>query len=712
MNIEARSKASLRDFLHVVFKRKTQILIFFGLTFITVAIGTLVMEPTYEATSQILVKMGRENLYVPTVPSRNNLSPVVSFDREEQINSEIEILKGRFLAQKVVESLGAAAIYKDAKESGRGLLSALFRRPPVPQAAVEKATLKLQEALGVEGVRKSDVIEVSFEHQDPQMAAVVVNTLVKFYLDHHVDVHKTPQSYGFFQEQSQILKDKLNGAEQKLKAFKKNHAISSLEEERSLLLRQEADLSTDLNQTVSHEAETQNRIAQLRQQLANTAQIIPLDEEVDHNPLAISALQGRLVELELKEQGLLGKYTEQSRLVQNVREEIQMVREKLADQENRRYGKTRSGVNTTYQRLQEQFLQNEAELKALRGKKETQMAQLGEEHLKLEELNRIEVQLKQLQEDVEVNRQNYRLYQSKFEESRISDAMDAEKIANVAVIQRATAPSKPVSPRVLLNMVLAIFLGGFGGLGLAFFLEYLDDSLEKDEDVETYLELPALGSVPDMIDEQPMRCTSTRRRWLKAKLALPRFAFNTSVVLPVGCILFMLLLLATWRPGRQAQTAVQGPMKALPETPLETKTNKANLSSAVESAAFAQLTIVPRVSIQKKEDEKTEEAPPVKEDVGNKPLRVTAPVPEENTAVSKAGEVQIQLGAFRKRESAERLMRQLQGKGYDAYVEADTLKRLGLLHLVRVRGYASVSSAERAMAQLAQLGLRDAFVVD
>jgi cell division septation protein DedD len=102
----------------------------------------------------------------------------------------------------------------------------------------------------------------------------------------------------------------------------------------------------------------------------------------------------------------------------------------------------------------------------------------------------------------------------------------------------------------------------------------------------------------------------------------------------------------------------------------------------------------------------------VKEDVGNKPLRVTAPVPEENTAVSKAGEVEIQLGAFRKRESAERLMRQLQGKGYDAYVEADTLKRLGLLHLVRVRGYASVSSAERAMAQLAQLGLRDAFVVD
>lgn len=99
---------------------------------------------------------------------------------------------------------------------------------------------------------------------------------------------------------------------------------------------------------------------------------------------------------------------------------------------------------------------------------------------------------------MELDRQNYRLYLTKFEESRISDAMDSEKIANVSLIEPARPPIKPVSPRIFLNILLSIFLGGFGGLGLAFFSEYFDDSLEKNEDVEDHLGVPVLASIPKM----------------------------------------------------------------------------------------------------------------------------------------------------------------------------------------------------------------------
>jgi len=496
MEMEATTSTSLRDFLHVVFKRKNHILLFFIVTVCTVAIGSLVVKPTYEATSQILVKIGRENLYAP---ASGNVAPVVSFNREEQINSEIEILQSRFLAEKVVESLGPTVIYKDLSENSEGFLSGLFRKAHARETPpVEKAVLKFQKALKVEGVRKSDVIHIRFKHKDPQMAATVVNTLVSFYLDHHLKVHKRPESYEFFQEQSQILRNKLNQSEEKLEAFKKQHVVSSLDEERSLLLKQEADLRAVLNQTLSQESETENRITQLRQQLAATSKTIPLDEQIDYNPYAINTLEGRLVELELKEQELLSQYTEQSRLVKNVREEIRMVREKLSEQETKRYGKTRSGVNTTYQRLEEELLRNEAELKAIRAKKEIQGAHLAAYGKKLEELNRIEVELNQLKQQVDVDRQNYRLYLTKFEESRISDAMDTQKISNVSVIEPAQPPLKPVSPKILLNMMLALFLGGFGGLGLAFFSEYIDDSLEKIEDVENHLQLPVLASIPEM----------------------------------------------------------------------------------------------------------------------------------------------------------------------------------------------------------------------
>ena len=64
-------RPSLRDFLQVIFKRKNQILLFLAVTVCTVVIGTFVTKPVYEAKAQILVEMGRENLYVP--PNSTNI---------------------------------------------------------------------------------------------------------------------------------------------------------------------------------------------------------------------------------------------------------------------------------------------------------------------------------------------------------------------------------------------------------------------------------------------------------------------------------------------------------------------------------------------------------------------------------------------------------------------------------------------------------------
>ncbi len=471
-------QSSFRDFLHVIFKRKNQILLFFAVTVCTVVIGTFVIRPVYEAKAQILVKMGRENLYIP--PNTTN-SQVINFNREDQVNSEIELLKSRSIAEKVIKTLGHENIYKNTE--------------------YKDVVLAFQKSLTVEGIKKSDVIEVSFKHKDPETATLIVNTLANAYLDEHLLVHKNPQSYNFFEDQAQILKTKLETAEQTLEAFKKQNTVTDLEEQQKLLLKQIADLHTELNRTLSQEAETKNRILQIRQQLDKTPENIPQGKEVDHNPYLISNLEARLVELQLKEKELLMKYTPQSRLVKNVKEEIQMVQETLAQNEKKQYGKSRVGLNTTYQRLQEELFRNQAEGKALTAKKEIQNAQLAEYRNKLEQLNQMEVKLNQLEQAVDVNHQNYRLYLAKFEESRISDAMDNKKMANVSLMQSALTPLKPVSPKVLLNIVLAIFLGGFGGLGLGFFTEYLDDSLEKPEDVEKALQLPVLASIPEIGDQ-------------------------------------------------------------------------------------------------------------------------------------------------------------------------------------------------------------------
>jgi polysaccharide chain length determinant protein (PEP-CTERM system associated) len=493
---------SMRDIFHVVFKRRAQIVLFFAAVFTTVVIGTLLTKPTYESSAQILVKLGRESVFMPAT---GDSRPIINFDREERINSEIEILSSRALAEKVVAQIGPTAVYPQLADDSPGLLERFFPKAGEELSPEEKTLMRFESAvygfmnsLAVGAVKKSNIIEIYFSHENPQMAALVVNTLADTYLAHHVSVHKAPKSVKFFQDQALLLRTKMETSEEALKALKKQYNVTSLAEERTLLLQQSSTLRAELNATLSQKVEAEKRIGQMRRQLAATPKTVSQGEVSDQNPYLINTLEARLVELQLEENKLLAKYTDQSRPVTNVREEIRIVKQKLAEQEGKSYGSTSTGLNPTYQNLQQTLMQNEAELNAIKAKAETQQVHLVAYQGQLEKLNRIEVELDQLQQQVDVNRENYRLYLTKLEESRISDAMDSEKITNVSLIEPARAPREPVSPKKMLNLILALFLGAFGGLGLAFFMEYLDDKIEKVEDVEETLDLPVLASVPVM----------------------------------------------------------------------------------------------------------------------------------------------------------------------------------------------------------------------
>jgi len=446
---------SLRDILHIIFKRKGQIVLFLFVAVCVVAIASFREKRTYVATAQILVKIGRENIQAPTFAGDK---PVITFD----LNAEVEILGSRVLAEKVAEALGPAAIYPD----------------PFSSPSLDIAAELLRDDLSIEAVEGSNIINVSFEHEDPQMAARVINTLMDLYLERHLEIHKSPTSHEFLREQSQVLDKRRKQAEDKLEAFKNEHNLTALEEEQSLLLRQEANLRAELNQTLSQQAEIESRFQQFRDQLAATHDTVHLDDRT------VSDLRARLVELELQEHELLTKYSDQSRLVQRLRDEIELVRRKLVKQ--------RAEI------IQQELLRYQTELQALKAKGESQRVHLANYRKNHEKLNRIEMEFSRLREEVEVHRQNYRLYLTKFEEARISDEMDRQKIANVSVIEPARPPLKPESRNISRNLVLATILGGVGGLGLALFSEYLEDKLDRDEDVEHHLHLPVLASIPQL----------------------------------------------------------------------------------------------------------------------------------------------------------------------------------------------------------------------
>ena len=513
MEAPQKTSTSLRDLFFICFRRRNLIIVFFLATVCTVAVGTFIVKPVYQAQTQVLVKVGRENIYVPAT---GNINPFFRVDSKEKLNSAIEILKSPSLVEKTILALGPTVIYEDLHPDQQNGFIAAVRKLKAKikhlitigrdsqsdldpdEIRLKQAVLQFRNDLKIEGIKESTLINVSFKHPNPNMAAMVVNSLTGDYLEHYLTVYKSGQSNDFYQRQADFLKDKLDQNQEKLRAIKTQHSITSLEEEQLLLLNKAAELRSHLNITRSQETETRNRISILRSQLARIPRTIPQQAEAADNPYLISTLEARLVELQLEEKKLLTKYTDQSRLVRNVRDEIQMVQNKLGEQEAKKYKKSSSGINVTHQSLQGELLHNQAELSALKAKALTQESQLKEYQKELENLSQIESRYIRLVQEIELDRKNYQTYLDKLEDSRISEAMDTEKIASVSLVEPAIPPIKPISPKKKLNLLISMVFGLIGGLGLAFFTEYLNDRLERPEDVEHLLGIKVLTSIPQL----------------------------------------------------------------------------------------------------------------------------------------------------------------------------------------------------------------------
>jgi uncharacterized protein involved in exopolysaccharide biosynthesis len=480
MNSENEAQATLRDLLNVIFKHKVKIITIFITVVVTVTVGSFLMPPVYEASSNILVKFGRENVYMPTSPAAGGNLPVL-FDssREERINSEVEILKGRSLIKKVLNDMGVKNIYPDIDKKP------LIPRPSSKELSpLEKATLIFEKKLTVEGVRKSNIIGIAFQHGDPEIAPQVVNKLIDAFLEHHLVVYKQSKQYSFFDDQVKLLEKKLKESERVLEVFLKQNTISSLQEQKTLLLNQISDLEVELVKTRSEISENKGMMQALKGHPSVDLAEVKMGEETDLNPYAISAIRNRLTELKLKEEELRAKYTEQSVFVINNRKEIKKAQELLANEEKVYHDKAITTIGHN--------------LNALKSKGESQKDHLENYQQELARINSVELRLKELERQVTLNEENYQLYVKHMEEARISDAMDNHKIANISVVEPALPPIKPVKPKKILNIILSIILGSVAGLGVAFSSEYFSHGFNNSEDVEKHLGLKVLASIPEM----------------------------------------------------------------------------------------------------------------------------------------------------------------------------------------------------------------------
>ena len=282
---EEPESPTLRELAMVVFRQRILFASVAGLVFV-LAVVYAFAGASYRAQVRVLVRRGRAD---PPVTAQPNAPP--DFSRvevtEEELNSEVELLKDDDVLRRVVEANDLAS-----HDWLRWL------RPHEEEAArIQRAAKKLAGRLDVEPIKKTNLIAVSYDAADPQMAAKVLQSLASIYLEKHTEVHRPRGQLQFFDQQTGESLRQLEEAREKLVVFTKSHGVVAAAQQRDLVLQRMDEAEASYGQTQIEMSETQQRVRELDTQLAKLPERATTQVRMADNPELLRALKASLLDL-------------------------------------------------------------------------------------------------------------------------------------------------------------------------------------------------------------------------------------------------------------------------------------------------------------------------------------------------------------------------------------------------------------------------------
>ncbi len=444
------------------------------LTFTLTATATFLARPSYVTSATILLR--KERIDAPVTPEQTLLAAVPERRlTEEELNSEVEILRSDSLLEEVIDRLHLEQAFEEDLWSGSLTpIGRLLRGADLSARA--RALLHLQTHLTIEPVKRSNIIRVSYKTTEREMAARVVNTLCEAYQRRHVQLHQSNGAKNFFAEQARAMQARLRAEEEALERLSPLPSAELLKELTADQLKQLNEFEVALQATRTALAEGEARIKSLTAQLEKEPERLLSEERVTRR-VAPDAVRAQLFALELRRAELLTRYPEHHRLVQDVNRELAEARQLVAQLEASPSDTVKvMTLNSLHQSLSQSLSQERSALAALKEKERALAEAVQQRRERVRQLSQQGYQRRQLDREREIADSAYLLYARKGEEARISAALDREGIINVRIAEPARAPLRPASPNVRLNLLLGLLGGLLLSLGTIFVLEYFEPS--------------------------------------------------------------------------------------------------------------------------------------------------------------------------------------------------------------------------------------------
>ncbi|MBC7185486.1 MAG: polysaccharide biosynthesis tyrosine autokinase [Calditrichaeota bacterium] len=497
---------SLKDYMRVLYRARWIILICFLAVVGSTAFFTFRAEPIYEATAKLMIQdeggVGRMVFDVTGY-----------MKKETMINNQVEILKSRSVAERVVQSLEASPhaatlrILGNEPENGKkrgGRRLGLFGGPKAlpleeqARARREAAIKAIRSGIKVTPVRSSDMINLSFEAPSAFEAAFVTNTIADEFkkfnqAQSQAEVRQVKQ---FLEEQLGLIQEQLSRSEEALRAYKERERVVSLDKETEALVSKAAEFESMLKEAQTALAENKERLKFIDEQLEKSRQHFDIDA-VSASPY-LQEIKRQLAEKEASLAVFMAQLVEVGALeekrsdIQLRQKQIEALKDKFKEEVTRLAASEMLDPMSVSTALFQRKIEVETELQSLQPRVEALQGIVNRFNREMEALPEKALELARLQRAAQVDEKLYVMLQEKYQESRITEV---GQLGNVTIIDRAEVPVSPVKPKKRVNLMLGAVIGLMLGLGIAFVMEYMDTSVRSIEDVEA-LGLNLMGTIP------------------------------------------------------------------------------------------------------------------------------------------------------------------------------------------------------------------------
>jgi len=467
------------EYLRILIKRKWIVIACLVTIFSVVAIASLKTTPIYEASGTIAI-----NKPDTTLNFQNSATFSLDYYDPTELDTEVKILQSDLLAMQVIRELNLDRRPEYASQVPPSPSSSLDLAPDPLQSDPARASAMIggfKGALRVGLSPNTRIIEVHYRSPDPQMAANVVNTLMQTYVENNFKARfeSTMQASDWLSKQLVDLQMKVETSQEKLVRYQKEHDILGADEKQNITMEKLNELNKELT---SAESERMDKEALYRlvesgdaDTIASSASSIEESSGPQSSTQLLGTLRQREAELKIQAADLSTQFGPSYPKLNQLNNQLKEIDSQIQAEMKKVTAKVRGQYNAAQQR--ENMLHEAME-------KQKQEAN---------RLNESAITYTLLKRDVDTNRQLYEGLLQKLKEAGVSAGL---KSNNFRIVDSARPPTGPIEPNIPRNLLFAAVLGLASGIGLAFLLEGLDNTVRTTEQAQMISGVASLGMIP------------------------------------------------------------------------------------------------------------------------------------------------------------------------------------------------------------------------